>query len=99
MLFRIYLNLDVNRLTQQSCLIQDKYLDVDKTHRHKANEYTVVTSCGIYNLRNDQLINQKDSDELYNSLNIGSKYDIESVSYNIPSLSFHPRIIKVKNSN
>lgn len=99
MLFRIFINLDVNNITSDSCKVSSKYLDVDKTYKHDVNEYTVVTSCGIYNIRNNQLINQSDSDSLYQSISVGKTYDINSVSYNIPTFSLHPRIIKIREHN
>lgn len=93
-LFRVYINLDVNIQTRNDCTIIDKYLDVDKTRKHDTNEYAVVSTCGVYNIRDNRLTNLEDTKYLYDSLSIGHTYNIVSFSYEIPIMSFHPKIVK-----
>ena len=74
---------------QLEMVVQDKYI--------KDNMYYVADDEGnAYKITDLPLLFKWDSTDIYNSLEIGEEYEIETTGFRIPFLSEYPNINEVK---
>ncbi|MFD5599889.1 hypothetical protein ACFWHR_07505 [Leucobacter sp. NPDC058333] len=82
----------LHRVEHTSCVVEEK----DRAASEHGSDMRVYTSCGIFAVADSIWLLRWNSADVYQQIEVGKTYDLETSGWRVPLLSWFPNIVKAE---